>query len=44
MFIYRDIKPENIMFGSDGHIMLTDFGLAKGKFLFGGRFRLRFEK
>ena len=27
--IFRDLKPENIMMGSDGHIKLTDFGLAK---------------
>ncbi|KAI8330651.1 kinase-like domain-containing protein, partial [Chlamydoabsidia padenii] len=27
--IYRDLKPENILIGKDGHIVLTDFGLAK---------------
>ena len=27
--IYRDLKPENILIGEDGHIKLTDFGLAK---------------
>ncbi|EAX85364.1 AGC family protein kinase [Trichomonas vaginalis G3] len=27
--VYRDLKPENILITSEGHLKLTDFGLAK---------------
>lgn len=27
-FIHRDVKPDNFLFSSDGHLRISDFGLA----------------
>ena len=36
VFVFRDLKPDNMLISEGGHIKLTDFGLAevpKGKLL-----------
>ena len=28
-YIHRDLKPDNLIIGADGHLKLSDFGLCK---------------
>ena len=28
-YVHRDVKPQNVMVGANGHVYLSDFGLAK---------------
>ncbi len=35
-YVHRDVKPQNVMVGADGHVYLSDFGLAKHAMATGG--------